>query len=231
MLVLYYSPPTGNSYKVRLLLSILKIPYEAIAVDIFHGGNNRTQEYLSINPLGKCPSLKLEDGSILTESNAILAYLSNGTDLFPSEKLLSARVIQWMCFEQSSHLPYIGVARFWAHLLKQEPHPEFKRLWQVRGNLALTIMEEYLQRNRWFVGDRFTIADIALYAYTHVAPDGGFDLARYPSINSWLARVEKIPGYMPLTYTHPDTPQPLSPNYKPGGDAELIEHVKAVSKK
>ena len=117
MLVLYNSQPTGNSYKVRLLLSLLQMPYAAIEVDIFNG-ENKTAAYRSINPLGKAPALKLEDGSILTESNAILSYLASETEYFPVDRLLRARVLQWMFFEQYSHLPYIGVARFHLHFVE-----------------------------------------------------------------------------------------------------------------
>jgi glutathione S-transferase len=141
MLLLYHSQPTGNSYKVRLLLSILQIPYAAIEVDIFNGGN-KTAAYRSINPLGKAPALKLEDGSILTESNAILSYLASGTEYFPSDRLLGARVLQWMFFEQYSHLPYIGMARYYLHLLKQAPpRADDLSTWHLRGNIALEIMD------------------------------------------------------------------------------------------
>jgi len=198
MLLLYHSQPTGNSYKVRLLLSILQIPYAATEVDIFNGGN-KTAAYRSINPLGKAPALKLEDGSILTESNAILSYLASGTEYFPSDRLLGARVLQWMFFEQYSHLPYIGTARYYLHLLKQAPpRADDLSTWRLRGDIALEIMDRHLERNQWFVGDAFTIADIALYAYTHVAPEGGFDLSKYIGVQRWLKHIESRPGYIPL---------------------------------
>ena len=202
MLLLYHAQPTGNSYKVRLLLSMLQIPYAAIEVDIFNGGN-KTTGYLSINPLGKAPALKLEDGSILTESNAILCYLASGTEYFPHDRLLRARVLQWMFFEQYSHLPYIGVARFQLHLLKRTPRADDLSTWHARGNIALEIMDRHLDGKDWFVGNSFTIADIALYAYTHVAPEGGFDLAKYRAIERWFKRVESQAGYIPLMQSPP----------------------------
>jgi glutathione S-transferase len=202
MLLLYHSQPTGNSYKVRLLLSILQIPYAAIEVDIFNGGN-KTAACLSINPLGKAPALKLEDGSILTESNAILCYLASGTEYFPSDRLLRARVLQWMFFEQYSHLPYIGVARFQIHLLKRPPRSDDLSTWHSRGNIALEIMDRHLDGRDWFVGNSFTIADIALYAYTHVAPEGGFDLSKYSGVGRWMKRVESKAGYIPLMQSPP----------------------------
>jgi glutathione S-transferase len=202
MLLLYNSQPTGNSYKVRLLLSILQIPYAAIEVDIFNGGN-KTEDYRSINPLGKAPALKLEDGSILTESNAILCYLASGTEYFPPDRLLRAGVLQWMFFEQYSHLPYIGVARFQLHLLKRAPRADDLSTWYSRGNIALEIMDRHLDGRDWFVGNSLTIADIALYAYTHVAPEGGFDLSKYSGVGRWLKRVESKTGYIPLMQSPP----------------------------
>jgi glutathione S-transferase len=203
MLLLYHSQPTGNSYKVRLLLSILQIPYAAIEVDIFNGGN-KTAAYRSINPLGKAPALKLEDGSILTESNAILSYLASGTEYFPSDRLLRARVLQWMFFEQYSHLPYIGMARYYLQLLKRAPpRADDLSTWHSRGNIALEIMDRHLDGNHWFVANSFTIADIALYAYTHVATEGGFDLSRYSGVGRWLKRVESRAGYIPLKQSPP----------------------------
>jgi glutathione S-transferase len=205
MLTLYHAQPTGNSYKVRLLLSILQIPYTAVEVDIFNGGN-KSAAYRRINPLGKAPALRLEDESILTESNAILSYLASGTEYFPSDALLRARVLQWMFFEQYSHLPYIGVARFYLHLLrKPPPRDDDLAIWHLRGNIALEIMNRHLASTRWLAAGAFTIADIALYAYTHVAPEGGFDLSKYREVQQWLERIESRPGYVPLMQTPPVT--------------------------
>ncbi|HML07719.1 MAG TPA: glutathione S-transferase family protein [Xanthobacteraceae bacterium] len=203
MLTLYHSQPTGNSYKVRLLLSILQIPYTAIEIDIFHGGNKSTA-YRRISPLGKVPALRLEDKSILTESNAILSYLASETEYFPSDPLLRARVLQWMFFEQYSHLPYIGVARFYLHLLKKPPPRDGDlAIWHSRGNIALEIMDRHLAKRQWLATDAFTIADIALYGYTHVAAEGGFDLSKYREVQQWLTRIEGRPGYVPLMQTPP----------------------------
>jgi glutathione S-transferase len=214
MLTLYHSQPTGNSYKVRLLLSILQIPYTAVEIDIFNG-DNQTAAYRRINPLGKAPALKLEDETILTESNAILCYLASGTEYFPSDALLRARVLQWMFFEQRSHVPYIGVARFYLHLLKKSPpHDDDLATWHSLGNLALEIMDRHLADTRWFVAAAFTIADIALYAYTHVAPEGGFDLSKYRGIQQWLERIESRPGYVPLMQT-----PPLAARFQPQASA------------
>jgi len=204
MLTLYQSQPTGNSYKVRLLLSILQIPYTAVEVDIFNG-DNKSAAYRRINPLGKAPALRLEDESILTESNAILSYLASGTEYFPSDALLRARVLQWMFFEQRSHLPYIAVARFQLHLLKKSPRDDDLAIWNLHGNIALEIMNQHLAKTQWLAVDAFTIADIALYAYTHVAPEGGFDLSKYRGIQQWIERIESRPGYIPLMQTPPVT--------------------------
>jgi len=204
MLTLYHSQPTGNSYKVRLLFSILQIPYTAVEINIFNG-DNKGPAYLRINPLGKAPALRLEDDSILTESNAILSYLASGTKYFPSDALVRARVLQWMFFEQRSHLPYIAVARFQMHLLKKTPREDDLATWRLHGNIALEIMNQHLAKERWLAADAFTIADIALYAYTHVAPEGGFDLSKYPEIQRWFGHIESQPGYVPLLQTPPVT--------------------------
>jgi glutathione S-transferase len=203
MLLLYHSQPTGNSYKVRLLLSILQIPYAATEVDIFNG-ENKTAAYRRINPLGKVPALKLDDGIILTESNAILSYLASGTEYFPSGRLLRATVLQWMFFEQYSHLPYIGMARYYLHLLKKRPpRADDLSTWHSRGNIALEIMDRHLEASEWFVARACTIADIALYAYTHVAAEGGFDLSKYSRVRRWLKRIESKAGYIPLMQSPP----------------------------
>jgi glutathione S-transferase len=201
-MILYHSQPTGNSYKVRLLLSLLRVPYTAVDVDIF-GGGNKTAAYRSIHPLGKAPALRLDDGVILTESNAILVYLATGTRYFPEARLTRAKVLQWMFFEQYSHLPYIGVARYWIALLKKRPSEPDLRMWHQHGNLALEVMDRYLAKNRWLVGDMFTIADIALYAYTHVAEEGEFDLSPFGSVRAWLERVQREEGYVPLMQRPP----------------------------
>ena len=196
-MILYHSQPTGNSYKVRLLLALLRIPYAAVDIDIFDG-SNKTAAYRSIHPLSKAPALRLDDGTVLTESNAILTYLATGTRYLPEDRLLRAKVLQWMFFEQYSHLPYIGVARYWLSLLKKRPTEADLRLWHERGNLALEVMDRHLARTSWFVGEAMSIADIALYAYTHVAEEGGFDLDPFSGVRAWLERLQREDGYIPL---------------------------------
>ncbi|MBT8143227.1 MAG: glutathione S-transferase family protein [Gammaproteobacteria bacterium] len=196
---LYDYLSSGNSYKVRLLLSLLGISYERIDVDIIDG-QTRTAAFLARNPNGRIPTLELEDGTHLWESNAILHYLAEATPFLPAHRLDRARVLQWMFFEQYSHEPYIAVLRFW-HMHGPMDKQRQAQIEQKRegGNAALAIMQQHLQSHDWFVGRRMTIADIALYAYTHVAGDGGFDLGNYPAIEQWLARVAAQPGYVPIT--------------------------------
>ena len=194
----YGMADSGNCYKVRLTLEQLALPYRWIEVDSARG-ETRSAQFLSMNANGKVPILALEDGSFLPESNAILHYLAHGSRLLPAERLQHARVLQWMFFEQYSHEPYVAVAR--SILRYQAPdsprRAELPRLLE-RGSLALSVMEQHLQREPFFAAARYSIADIALYAYTHCAGDGGFDLARYPAIGAWLERVRSQPRHVPL---------------------------------
>lgn len=198
MLRLYDFLESGNGYKVRLLLNQLAIPYERIELDILQG-ETRTPEYLRINPNGRIPVLVLEDGNTLAESNAILFYLAEGTEFLPTDRLSRARVLQWMFFEQYSHEPYIAVLRFWAFSGVSAQHaaeiPDKRR----RGEAALAVMDEHLKRRDFLVDDSYSIADIALYAYTHVADEGGFDLGRTPAVQRWIDRVSARPGHIPIT--------------------------------
>lgn len=198
MFTVYGMADSGNCYKVKLALEQLGKPYRWVEVDSTKG-ETRTQEYLARNPNGKVPTLQLEDGGYLPESNAILYYLAEGTPLLPADKLGRARALQWMFFEQYSHEPCIAVAR--AILRYQPPdsprRAELPRL-RERGEKALGVMEQRLQGAPYFAGARYTIADIALYAYTHCAADGGFDLKRYPAVLAWLMRVKSQPGHVPL---------------------------------
>jgi glutathione S-transferase len=200
MLRLYDYLPSGNGYKVRLLLTQLGIPFELVEVDIIKG-LTRTPEFLAKNPNGRIPTLELEPGVFLSESNAILYYLAEGTSCFPTTRLDRARVLQWMCFEQYSHEPNIATARFWIQHLEltaeRRAALEQKR---VLGYAALGVMEGHLQSRTFFVGERYSIADIALYAYTHVADEGGFELSPYPAIRAWLDRVREQPRHVPITY-------------------------------
>jgi glutathione S-transferase len=189
---------SGNCYKVRLALEQLALPFRWIEVDSSRG-ETRTAQFLSMNPNGKVPTLVLEDGNFLPESNAILCYLAEASRLMPGDRLGRARVLQWMFFEQYSHEPYIAVARFIVRYLPPDTprRAELPRL-QERGAQALGVMEQHLQREPFFVGSRYSVADIALFAYTHCAADGGFDLGRYPAVGAWLDRVRSQPRFVPL---------------------------------
>src|SRR5262245_56759408 len=198
MLRLYDFLPSGNGYKVRLLLSHLGVPFELVERDILRG-ETRTPEFLAINPNGRIPVLRLEDGRHLAESDAILFYLADGTRFLPAERFARAEVLQWMFFEQYSHEPYIAVVRAWLRIFGTTVDPGQLRERRERGHQALGVMERHLTGRAWFVDDRYTIADIALYAYTHVAEEGGFDLGPYPGVRTWLARVAAEPGHVPIT--------------------------------
>ena len=198
MLKLYDFLPSGNGYKVRLLLTQLGIPYELVQLDITKR-ETRTPEFLAKNPNGRIPCLRLEDGTYLWESNAIQFYFAEGTPFLPADKLERAQVLQWLFFEQYSHEPYIAVVRFWHHfgLVEQNRAQLAERV--ERGYAALGVMESHLAKRSFFVSERYTIADIALYAYTHVADEGKFDLAPYPAVRAWLERVRSQPRHIPIT--------------------------------
>ena len=198
-MVLYDYLDSGNGYKIRLLLAQLGRHYRWRELDIMHGGT-RTPEFLRKNPNGRIPAIELEDGSCLAESDAILWYLAEGSPYVPNEALARAQVLQWMFFEQYSHEPYVATPRYIVkHLPADSPRQAElpKRLEQ--GRAALAVMEQHLASRQYFVGERYSIADIALYAYTHVAGEGGFDLAPYPSVRAWLARVAAEPGHVSIT--------------------------------
>jgi glutathione S-transferase len=189
---------SGNCYKVQLLLEQLGRPYRWVETDIMQG-LTRTPEFLARNPNGRVPLLELADGRTLAESNAILCHLAEGSALWPLDPWERAQALQWLFFEQYSHEPYIAVARFIACMLPAD-HPrraEFPRLHQ-RGHGALDVMEQHLAKHAFFVGERYGVADIALFAYTHVADEGGFSLERYPAIQAWMASVRGQPGFVPL---------------------------------
>ncbi len=200
MLTLYDNLSSGNGYKVRLLLHQLDLPYTRIELDIDKRAT-RTPKFLAKNPNGRIPTLELDDGTCLPESNAILFYLADGTPLLPSERLARAQILQWMFFEQYNHEPNIATSRYWlTHSI--EITPERKMMLETKkkgGNDALAVMEQHLVKRQYFVAERYTIADIALYAYTHVAEEGGFPLDAYPAIRAWLARVKGQPRYIPIT--------------------------------
>ena len=196
MLKVYGDYRSGNCYKVKLMLHLLDQPYEWIPIDILKG-ETQSDAFLAKNPNGKIPVLELDDGTCLWESNAILNFLADGSAFLPSEPRLRTQVLQWQFFEQYSHEPYVAVARF---IQLYQGLPEARRSeyeeCHVRGHKALKVMEKQLQRTPYLVGEHFSIADIALYAYTHVADEGGFDLAPYPAIRTWLARVASHPRYI-----------------------------------
>jgi glutathione S-transferase len=196
---LYDFLESGNGYKCRLLLRHLGVPFERIEVDIMKG-ETRTPEFLARNPNGKIPLLELDDGRTLPESNAILFYLAEGTAYSPAERFERAQLLAWMFFEQYSHEPNIATTRFiLTHLPPDTPRrAEIPRRREL-GYVALDVMERHLEKNDFFVGARYSIADIALYAYTHVADEGEFDLSRFSSIRRWLSRVEAQSGYTPIT--------------------------------
>ena len=197
---LYDYLPSGNGYKVRLVLRQLGLPYELVEVDIKRG-ESRTPEFLAKNPNGRIPLLEIPGQGYLAESHAIISYLAEGSRLVPRDRLERARVWQWLCFEQYSLEPNLGTARFWiASLGKSEAELGEKLLEKRRnGQAALAVLEQGLAGRQFLVGERYSLADIALYAYTHVAPEGGFPLDAYPAIRDWCARVAAQPGYVPIT--------------------------------
>jgi glutathione S-transferase len=206
MLRLHDNASSGNAYKVRLLLTHLGLPFERIEYDTDHGAT-RTADFLrDMNLNGRVPVLQLEDGRCLPESNAILWYLAEGTPYLPGAKddqgrWQRAQVLQWMFFEQYSHEPNIATVRHWiTHKIEMTPEREAtlpgKRKW---GVAALDVMEQHLRTRAFFVGEAYSIADIALYAYTHVAHEGGFDLAPFPAVRAWLARVAAQPRHLRIT--------------------------------
>jgi len=203
MLTLHQMHISGNCYKVRLAARQLGMPL-ALKDYGLHDGSTRTPGYLSKNPNGRVPMLELDDGRFLPESGAILWYLAEGTELVPEDKWGRAEALQWMFFEQYSHEPYVAVARFWLAYAPKSELDKKRHLvgeWHEKGNAALAVMETHLKTRDWFAGGRYSIADIALYGYTHSATEGGFDLTRYPNVTAWLTRVASTPGYVPLSET------------------------------
>ena len=198
MLRLYDNHLSGNGYKPRLLLAHLGRTYERVEVDILKG-ETRTPAFLAMNPNGRIPLLALEDGAYLAESDAILYYLAEGSRFWPDDRVARALTLQWMFFEQYSHEPNIAVARHWLqHVEMTEAQRAQLPARQEGGRAALAVMEQHLARSPWFGGKAMTIADMALYAYTHVAEEGGFELADYPAVSAWLARVAAEPGHVPM---------------------------------
>lgn len=198
MLTVHGMRESGNCYKVQLLLESLAQRYHWVDVDSVNGGT-RTPQFLAMNPNGKVPLLEVEPGRCLAESNAILCFLADGSALLPDDRWQRAQMLQWLFFEQYSHEPYVAVARF-IHRWLDADHPrrtELPRLVE-RSHVALAVMEQALATRPFLVGEHFTVADIALFAYTHVAGDGGIDLSGYPAIGAWIERVRAQPGHLPM---------------------------------
>jgi len=195
---LYDSAVSGNCYKVRLLLAMQGLACERQQVDVVDR-SGREELLGALNPALRVPTLVLDDGEPLAESNAILCYLAEGTPLLGEDRLERARVLQWLFFEQYSHEPYIAVVRFWVCFAADPPGEAEVEARRRGGYAALDAMERHLGARSYLVAERFTVADIALYAYTHVAHEAGFEMARYPAIAAWLARVASQPGHIPIT--------------------------------
>lgn len=199
MLTLYDNLDSGNGYKARLILHKLDIPYRRIELDIDRA-ETRTPQFLAKNPNGRIPALEVEDGTFLAESNAIICYLAEGTPYLPADRLKRAQVLQWLFFEQYSHEPYVATPRFIVkHLGRGHPRMEELPARHANGHAALGVMDGHLAKRPFFVDDRLTLADIALYAYTHVAHEGDLDIGHYENVRNWLARVAAEPRHIPIT--------------------------------
>jgi len=198
MWTLYDYADSGNGYKVRLALHQLGIAYKLVPIDIMRG-ESRTESFLAKNPNGRIPLLEVDDGSFLPESNAILYFVTQSSALLPASPLLRARALSWLFFEQYSHEPYLATARFILRHLPDD-HPRRSELPMRIGKAhdALAVMERHLNAAAFFVADSYSIADIALYAYTHRAHEAQIDLAAYPAICAWIARIEAQPGWLPM---------------------------------
>ena len=200
MAILHNMPMSGNCYKVRLTARQLGIPIQLEDYPV-NGTKTRTLEFLAKNANGRVPLLELEDGRCLAESGAIISYLADGSALIPKDSWARAVMLQWMFFEQYSHEPYVAVARFWLRYAPKEELEKKRHLvpeWHAKGNAALAVMDGHLANHGWFAGDVYSLADIALYGYTHAAHEGGFDLGRYPAIVAWLKRVASQPNHIAL---------------------------------
>lgn len=199
MLTLYGMSGSGNCYKPALLMRQLGLEFRWEEIDVV-GGQTRGEAFLARNPNGKVPLLEFDDGRRLAESNAMLCYLADDTPLFPPDRWHRAQILQWLFFEQYSHEPYIATVRYWVRYLgKREAWQDKIRETMLRGHAALAVMETQLRKTPFLVGDAYSIADIALYAYTHCAGDGGYRFDDYPQLEAWLRRVEQQPGFVPMT--------------------------------
>jgi glutathione S-transferase len=198
--ILYDYLPSGNGYKVRLTAKYLNIPYRLVEVDILQGAT-RTPQFLEKNPNGRIPLLEAAPGKFLWESHAIMAFLAEGSELMPADPWQRARLWQWLCFEQYNLEPNVATVRFWVSIQKKTAAQLGERLPEkvAKGYEALAVLEMGLKGRDFLVANRFTLADIALYAYTHVAPEGGFSLEAYPNVRAWMERVAAQPRHAPIT--------------------------------
>jgi glutathione S-transferase len=197
-MLLYNSQVSGNCYKVRLLLAQLGIDYERHELSVVDR-SNRAELLGELNPALRVPTIVLDDGRAIAESNAIIYYFASGTQYLPDDTYQRAKVLQWLFFEQYNHEPYVAVVRFWVAFAPSPPPASEIEARRASGYLALDAMERLLSTEQFLVGGRYTIADIALYAYTHVAGEGSFDLERYPAIRAWLARVADQPRHVTIS--------------------------------
>jgi glutathione S-transferase len=204
VITLYQQHDSGNCYKVRLALTHLGVPFRTVPVSSFDGSTRRP-EFLGKNPIGKIPTVKLDDRRFLAESNAILLYFGEGTDLVPAEPYDRAKVYEWLFFEQYNHEPAIAVRRALSVYAERraEATPERMAHLLTAGNRALAVMERRLSGAEWLVGDTFSVADISLYAYTHMATEGGYDLGQFPGIDRWLMRIAALPGHITIEACSP----------------------------
>jgi len=200
-MILHDFLPSGNGYKIRLLLRFLGQNFSLIEYDLTKG-ETRTGDFLTrINPVGRIPALEFEDGHVLVESNSVLLFLAEGTQWLPEDKWQRAAAIQWLFFEQYEHEPNVAVLRSW---MSVKGMPDYGQVMlpfkQAGAQNALDVMENRLKDHDWLVGAQCSIADISLYAYTHVADEGGIDMSRFPGINRWIARFAALPNYVPITW-------------------------------
>ena len=197
---LYDYLPSGNGYKVRLVLKHLNLPYELVEKDIVQGAT-RTPEYLAMNPNGRIPLLETPRKDYLSESHAIMAFLAEGSDLIPSDRFQRALMWQWLCFEQYNLEPNVATVRYWTHILNKTEADLGEKLVEKtkNGYAALDVLETGLKQKSFLVGNRYSLADISLYAYTHVAGEGGFDMSKYPNILAWCERIAQQPRWAPIT--------------------------------
>ena len=200
MYTVYGTSVSGNCWKPAFMLAQRKLPFRWIEIDIFEK-QSRTPEFLARNPNGRVPLLELPDGRLLAESNAMLMHLGEGTAWIPSDAYARAKMFEWMCFEQYSHEPYIASVRFWRFLEARGADMRAKIEERTPGSYAaLGVMEQQLVKSPFFVGEEPSLADVALYAYTHVAHEGGFDLSAYPAVRAWLARFAALPGFVGMPH-------------------------------